>query len=78
MSAHSILIDVLMHKTPLWSVIETKNLNQINRKHMEIINANKFYSKQIYIKSDLFNFTQDTMKTTILCLLFVKIHFLFQ
>ncbi len=37
--------------------IETKNLNQINRKHMEIVITNKFYSKQIYIISDLFNFT---------------------
>jgi hypothetical protein len=46
-----------MHKMRLWNVVEnkmsktkcrkqnveTKNLNQINRKNMEIINANKFY-----------------------------------
>ncbi len=35
-----------------WNVVEksveTKNLNQIIRKNMEIINANKFYSKNKY------------------------------
>jgi hypothetical protein len=45
---------------------------------MEIIIANKFYSKNKYklntFESDLFNFTLNTIKTTI----FVKINFLFQ
>jgi hypothetical protein len=42
----------LMHKMRLRNVVENKmskkNLNQINRKNMEIINANKFYSKNKY------------------------------
>jgi hypothetical protein len=34
--------------------IETKNLNQINRKHMEIIIANKFYSKNKYTLNQIY------------------------
>jgi hypothetical protein len=34
--------------------IETKNLNQINRKHMEVIIANKFYSKNKYILNEIY------------------------
>jgi hypothetical protein len=47
---------------------------QISRKHREIVNANIFYSKNEYILNS-FNFTLNTMKTTIL---FVKIDFFFQ